>query len=381
MIRAALALCLACVGAAGNASPPADAAMAALGPRLFPVLTGLDRSRASAPVRDMLAQRARRDGACHADAACRIDGAKWTEPETALLVTEAGRMRGAGGLLADPAELAAAVRREVAGLNAILAVYGQGAAARYPEIDGPVARPGEPRFATSIAVAAALADAGRQDPVAAFDPSLGLALALLDVNDRLDASAFEPLDGGMNAAAFARASTIDWARYRYGAMIVLGVGPDDLATPLSAPGKLNVRNAANRFAQGDVAFIIVSGGFAHPRGTRFAEAVEMRKALIERYGVPADAIVIDPHARHTTTNLRNAARLMMRLRVPAGRDAIVITNPQHSAYVEGPEFAARNQRELGYEPGRIGQRNSPIELVFRPSPLSARIDPLDPLDP
>jgi uncharacterized SAM-binding protein YcdF (DUF218 family) len=38
----------------------------------------------------------------------------------------------------------------------------------------------------------------------------------------------------------------------------------------------------------------------------------MKHDLIARLGIPAAAILVDPHARHTTTNMRNAARLLYR---------------------------------------------------------------------
>jgi hypothetical protein len=130
-----------------------------------------------------------------------------------------------------------------------------------------------------------------------------------------------------------------------------------------------------------VAFIIVSGAAVHPKGSRFVEAVEMRKALIERFHVPADRIVIEPYARHTTTNLRNATRRLVALGAPISQPALIVANAEQSRYIESPEFAARNPAELGYEPGSIGPRLSPFELEFRPSLRSLRVDPWDPLDP
>ena len=108
------------------------------------------------------------------------------------------------------------------------------------------------------------------------------------------------------SAAIARARTLDWSHYPYTAIVVPGIGPDDLDVSLSARGKLNVRLAAARFAQGLAPFTLVSGGRVHPRGTHYAEALEMRRALMERFGIPGDCIVVDPYARHTTTNLCNA---------------------------------------------------------------------------
>jgi hypothetical protein len=378
-MRLALWLCLivAAIQPAAAATATEDGVIAALGKRLFPVVAAMDRSQAGKQARAMLAVRDRRLAACAADAVCRIEASLWQEDEIGLVT----QMAATGGASGDARERQDAVRRELLGLNAILDIYGKGGTPRYPEIDGPIGKRGSPRLAADIAVAAAIAETGRDEAVAAFDPSIGLALALLDVNDRLDAIAFEPIDGGLNAEAFLRARALDWSRYRYTSIIVLGAGPEDLLTPLSARGKLHVKVAAQRYFSGLAPFIIVSGAAVHPRGTRFVEAVEMRRALIERYGVPAHAIVIEPYARHTTTNLRNSARLLMSMQAPMDRDALVLSDPRHIDAVESAQFVARNQRELGYTPGKIGARTSPFDIVFRPSADSARIDPLDPLDP
>jgi hypothetical protein len=208
-----------------------------------------------------------------------------------------------------------------------------------------------------------------------------LAIALLDTNNRDEPAAFEPLEAKFNSDALAKAKAVDWHRYRYSAIIVPGNGPDDLATPLSVRGKLHVRMAAERFADGIAPFIIVSGGNVHPRGTRFVEAVEMRQALIKRYGVPADSVVIEPYARHTTTNLRNATRRLVALGAPLSMQALIVTSRVQSVYIASTAFSDRNLTELGYQPGKVGPRLSPTELPFQPSISSMRVDPMDPLDP
>ncbi len=376
-MRLALLLCMALAAVQPVFAAAADdKVITTLGKRLFRVVTAMDKTQAGKEVRLMLAERARRLAAC-TDAVCKIDASAWKEEEIGLV----SAMAATNGTPAQAGERRNAVRRELAGLNAILDVYGKGGTPPYPEIDGPVGKKGSQRLAADIAVAAAIGEAGRDEAVSAFDPSIGLALALIDVNDRLDAIAFEPLDGGLNSDAFQRARTLDWSHYRYTAIIVLGAGPEDLLTPLSARGKLHVKVAAQRYFSGLAPFIIVSGAAVHPRETRFVEAVEMRRALIERYAVPADAIVIEPYARHTTTNLRNASRLLMSMKAPMDHDALVLSDPRHIDAMESSEFVARNQRELGYQPGKVGQRTSPFDIAFRPSPDSARVDPLDPLDP
>ncbi|MET0289052.1 MAG: YdcF family protein [Pseudoxanthomonas sp.] len=369
----ALALGLALLAPATWAEEiPRDHLLQALHTRLFPTVAQLTRDQLTETGRRTLATRAARFSAC-GDDACRVSAAVWRQDEIAQLAQAAAR--------ASDDESTQNITRELQGLNTILNVYGAGAPARYPAIDGPAATPGTARAAADLATALAMANAESGAPPRALDISVALALALIDANDRLDAIAFEPLDGGLNAVAFQFARTVAWPRYRYSAMVVLGAGPDDLQTALSARSKLHLKIAAQRYASGLAPLIILSGGKVHPRGTPWVEAVEMRKALIARYGIPEHAIVIEPYARHTTTNLRNAARLLMRMDAPMDHDVLVVSDPAHIDAVASDDFSRRNLRELGYLPGRMGQRTSPFDIAFRPSSDAWRVDPADPLDP
>ncbi|KQU49826.1 hypothetical protein ASG67_12125 [Sphingomonas sp. Leaf339] len=341
------------------AVPVRDAHLAAMADRLFPSLRG----RALAGT-----ERQRRIAACAGAAPCLVEAAIWRDDEREALA------RGAGTAADD-------VRREIDGLNEVLRVYGVGKLPRYPLIDGSDEAFGSAGFAAKVADAVTLATLQGDDPAVKGDPSLSLALALLDVNDKDQAIAFEPLDKRYNAGAIAKAQRLDWSRFQYSAIIALGVGPDDLTTPLSARGKANVRLAANAFNQGLAPFIIVSGSAVHPRDTPHVEAVEMRRALIDRFGIAANAIIVEPYARHTTTNLRNATRQLIRLGAPLGHDTLVVSNTAHIDAIASPAFTTRNQRELGYQPGRIGPRRSQNAITFRPDAASRRVDPIDPLDP
>ncbi len=51
----------------------------------------------------------------------------------------------------------------------------------------------------------------------------------------------------------------------------------------------------------------------------------MKKFLTSRFGIPPQAIIIDPHARHTTTNIRNADRLIIRYGIPLTKPSVFIT--------------------------------------------------------
>jgi hypothetical protein len=107
----------------------------------------------------------------------------------------------------------------------------------------------------------------------------------------------------------------------------------------------------------------------------------MKRSLIRDFGIAEDAIIIDPHARHTTTNIRNAARLIFRYGIPADRPALITTQQYHLDSVDSIAFDDRNARELGYRPYLSKQRLSRFELEWLPNVTSLHADPLDPLDP
>jgi len=364
-----------------QAAPAVDQQWALLATRMFPFVASVKAGagQPSAALASVLDARRKRIDACQLAPKCLFLAATWTDAEMDAVAAAVPASANQPALADDG--IRAQVARELRGLNAVLQTYGFGTQARYPMIDGPVEQTGGADFKALVADAIWLADAGKNDPTVRLDPSLALAIALVDVSERHDAVAFEPLDAAHNAAPFALARTLDWKRYRYSAIIIPGVGPENPTIPLSARGKLHLQLAARRFAQGDVAFIITSGAAVHPKGAHFVEAVEMRKALIERYRIPAERIVIEPYARHTTTNLRNATRRLHAMGAPLDKPTLIVANADQSRYITSPEFAARNPAELGYDPGTVGTRLSPYEVEFTPSLHSLRVDPWDPLDP
>jgi hypothetical protein len=361
-----------------HAAPAADRHWALMAGRMFPLLSTLQAAPAPAALAAVLEVRKKRIDACELAPKCLLLAATWTDAEmdaVAAAVSSSGKQAPAD----DGAR--AQIGRELRGLNAVLQTYGFGNQPRYPMIDGPVEKTDGAGFKALVGDAIWLADAGKNDPAVRFDPSIALAIALIDANGRRDAVLFEPLDQAHNAAPFALARKTDWGRYRYSAIIIPGVGPENPALSISARSKLHLQLAARRFAQGDVAFIITSGAAVHPKGSQFVEAVEMRNTLVERFGIPAERIVIEPYARHTTTNLRNATRRLHAMGAPLDKPTLIVANESQSRYISSPEFAARNPAELGYDPGTVGKRHSPYEVEFVPSPRSLRIDPWDPLDP
>jgi len=106
----------------------------------------------------------------------------------------------------------------------------------------------------------------------------------------------------------------------------------------------------------------------------------MKKYLMEKYKIPATAILVDPHARHTTTNFRNGARLAFRYGIPATL-ALVTSSEDHITSCVSDAFRTRNVNELGYFPVEFIKRISPTEAEFKPSVVSLFFDANDPLDP
>jgi len=382
-MASAAMLALTALAAPALAQDVPDRVMAALSARLFPMLdaaghdpAAIARMSGNPQMKRVLTARQNRRANCGTDLTCRAQAMLWSPQEA-----EVFRRAVAGETTLPVADdgPAAQADREIAGINMIVRTYALDSVPT-TAIDGPGTLSPQDRQ-SRLQAADWLAATPRAGSVQGFDPSIDYALALLDVSDRTDPIDHEPPTDGVNAAVAARAKGLDWRRYRYGAMIVTGVGPEIEGEPLSPFGKYHLRLAARRFAQGDIAFILVSGGRAHPRATPFTEADEMRKALIQRYGIPAEAIISEPYARHTTTNLRNASRLLARFGMPGDAETLIVCNPVQSSYIESTRFAERNMAELGYQPGRVVRRVSPTELVFRPSRSSERVDPRDPLDP
>jgi hypothetical protein len=267
------------------------------------------------------------------------------------------------------------------GMNRIIGVYGLGKAPRYPAIDSITYDVKSDAWRHIVQNLAATLEDDRASLALYSSPSMRFALELLWLNHRDEAGRFEPMELRENALSFRRIKAVDWAKYPYSVIVVPGAGNDLPGFRLSPEGKLRDEIAAKRFREGKAPFLLVSGGFVHPSQTEYAEAVEMKRDLMTRFGIPAGAILIDPHARHTTTNMRNAARLMYRYGMPFDKKALVTTDLGQSQSIESPAFAKRCMDELGYVPQQILGRTSPFDLEFRPVLDSLQADPQDPLDP
>jgi hypothetical protein len=267
------------------------------------------------------------------------------------------------------------------GIDRAIDVYALGKPPRYSAIDSITYDPKTDAYRRVLQHASAFLEDDRDSLDLAWSASLRFALEAMFLNHRDEAGRFEPLEQGENAAAYRLMKSIDWNRYPYTAIVVPGAGGDRPGIRLSPYGKLRDEIAAKRYREGTAPLVIVSGGFVHPSQTEYSEAIEMKRDLMARFHIPEGAILVDPHARHTTTNLRNAARLLYRYGVPFDRKALVTSDPGQSASIESKAFVKRCQDELGYLPYRILSRTSAFDLEFLPMLESLQADPRDLLDP
>ena len=278
----------------------------------------------------------------------------------------------------DAEMLVGAWQDAAAGLNRILTVYCLGQDPRYPAIDKVSFDVSTDAYRDLLKTKIA-AVRFSSSPLF-FEPSLNFALKLLEINRRDEAARYEPLEQRANQAAIQNLKHIRWSDYPYSFILVLGSGPQDLTTPLSPIGAKRTDVGAQLFLQHKAPLIIVSGGHVHPMQTPYCEAIEMKKYLMDKYRIPAARILVDPHARHTTTNFRNAARLAFRYRIPTSL-AMVTSSESHITSSISDDFRTRCLTELGYFPVEFIKRLSPVAAEFKPSIASLFFDAGDPLDP
>lgn len=272
-----------------------------------------------------------------------------------------------------------ALRQDLNAMNDVIDVYAGGKKPNYPFIDSISFDITKKSFLPLLLDVRqdVLKDINRSHQ--AFYETLFAAVRLLEINERWDAAQLEPLMALENKKAFEAIKKTDFDQYPYALLLTLGAGPSVYGQPISPGGMLRTRMAARSYFEGLAPFIVVSGGRVHPYKTRYIEAIEMKKYLMEVLNVPEEAILIDPHARHTTTNLRNTARIMLTYGFPTDKFAIVNSSVAHIDAVE--KMADRCIKELGYVPYMLGKRISDVIIEFKPKWEALTIDPDEPLDP
>ncbi|QNN42770.1 YdcF family protein [Pedobacter roseus] len=268
--------------------------------------------------------------------------------------------------------------QDINAINYAIGVYVEGNKPNYPKIDSISFSLKDKEYAELTAANASLTLQNKDNLF--FEPAMQFALTALELNERNDAADYEPMLKGVNLRAFNQIKKTDWKKYPYSVILVPGAGPEEKEVALSAGGMIRCRLAALQYQKGAAPFIVVSGGRVHPYKTKFSEAYEMKKFLMETLRIPESAIIMEPHARHTTTNLRNCARLIFRYGMPVDKAGMVCTVKSQSYYITDilPE---RCKKELGYYPYKNGKRLSETESEFYLNTASLQIDFDEPLDP
>jgi len=390
----------------GYESPFADT----LQTRIFPLFAMIHAApgwaqalRDDSALRALAGDRAERvaQTACTPSPRCLPDAWTWTAADIALVQARLGalaedpklakalmtrQMRLSGrfaryAALSDVDLVSVAWAEAAAAVNRIIATYAQGVPPRYPVIDATIFDISRPEMADVLSAHGLATAALARDDDLFFDPSLRYAAGLLQMNERIDAGSYRPLLAGENEDAVRSVRRTNWRNRPYTALLVFGHGPEDAQSRTGVMGHIRLALTADLFRRGLAPFIIVSGGKVHPNRTSFNEAAEMKNLLITQYGIAADRILIEPHARHTTTNLRNCARLLLAAGFPTDRPALIVSDHRTIEYIAGAELAERNLREMGIQPGRITPGPNRFTRAFTPDPAAFHVEAADPLDP
>jgi hypothetical protein len=264
------------------------------------------------------------------------------------------------------------------GINKVLDVYIKGTRPFYANIDSISFSKNDKGFQTDIQNILAN-EAKNMEGKAFFEIPVNLALDALQINKRDEAARYEPLTGGMNESAFKNIKNIKWDNYQYSIMLIPGQGPEQEGVIIDSLGIVRCKLAAQRYKEGLAPFIVVSGGHVHPYKTIYCEAVEMKKYLVKELGIPENVIFIEPHARHTTTNIRNAARMVYRFNIPSDKKIVIVTNSDQNNFLLGME--KRFMREIGSIPYRDMKKLNEEMTEYYPVRDALQCNPLDPLDP
>ncbi len=276
--------------------------------------------------------------------------------------------------------LVKAWEQDARGINFTIGVYTEGAKAHYPLIDSISFNVADKRYSEFIHSAVYTAAKENSNQPLFFDLPLVTALLFLQANERINAADYEPMAAGVNKAAADKVKSIRWADYPYTLILVPGAGPEEPTVALSAEGMLRCRLAAIQYRKESAPFIMVSGGKVHPYKTKYCEAEEMKRFLIEDLKIPEEAVIMEPHARHTTTNMRNCVRLIYRYGMPMEKPCLVTTTRGQSNAI-ATTLVQRCKTELGEIPYRVGRRLSETDVEFYPVIDALHITPEEPMDP
>jgi len=275
--------------------------------------------------------------------------------------------------------------QDAAGINHALSVYASGSRPNYPLIDSNslnISSAGQFPKGYANQLQQIIHHLLNVDSLTGGFMTLQTAAVnlFLSMNGRNQAADYEPMEHGVNKSAAVRADTLDWKRFPYSVILVPGAGPADHSVKLTPEAIIRMELAVSAYKKGMAPFIMVSGGKVHPFKTEVNEALEMKYYLTQVLGIPESSVIMEPHARHTTTNMRNAARLMIRYRFPIEKPGLACSTVGQSMMITST-LPGRCIKELGYVPYRNGQRLDQHFSEFYALKTALQADPDEPIDP
>lgn len=275
------------------------------------------------------------------------------------------------------------VEEMLRGINQIIDTYGAGIDPLYPTIDAVSFNINSSEYKSLLKTLVSDLETNKGDYELFYEPFLNFALKLLEINSRDEAGRYFPLQNGLNKETHKYLQTITWDDYQYSMIVVLGDSPNspEDAANISEGGKTRADHGVALYNQGKAPIIAFTGGHLWPVHTEYSEAIEMKKYIIETYDIPENRILVEPHSRHTTTNIRNIGRQIFRYGAPEDKKAIVSTSKTHSEYVASNGYLTRCQNEMGHIPLKLHERLSDFDLEFTSLIDVLHLDSSDPLDP
>src|ERR1700761_8148277 len=105
----------------------------------------------------------------------------------------------------------------VYGINYMIDQFGLGKKMRFPRIDTPNYPVNSRYYRMVMKDMFALLDEQSNSMSLFYQPSLAVAMHLMDANDRDEPARFEPMEQGENKAAVSSIKTTQWSKYAYAA--------------------------------------------------------------------------------------------------------------------------------------------------------------------
>ncbi|MBO9199375.1 MULTISPECIES: YdcF family protein [Niastella] len=281
---------------------------------------------------------------------------------------------------ADSGFIRKAWEADALGINYILQTYIEGNEPLYPKIDAISFVKDDPVFADSVKAIVTKISSFKYRTLLFYRIPVKLAIEILRLNGRDEAMRYNGLMGRSYNTIVQSVRNINWDLFPNSVILVPGLGPERPDISLDSGSARRCDSAAVRYYTRRAPFIVVSGGHVHPNKTPYCEAIEMKKYLINKWHIPEPAIIIEPNARHTTTNLRNTNRLLYKYNFPTQKPVLIVSDPAQTAYINGA-MKDKAIKELGYAPFSTIRKISPTETEYLPSQDSRHINSMDPLDP